>query len=318
MKARKLLYTFMSSLIVLGFIISIHSIAAENGSSTTRFNNNGLEGSDIAMARAPSLYELELTSLSGEIFINPSYTGKITSVRTLSRNELLGEKVEIETRTLTDGWKKLVVPSSLSGAFGLVVSGKDGILKITLPQQNSPSIGSGTLKSISDLFIEFGSLDATLRFPAVSILEPSKFEIGILNTVNNSFIKGNIIALKNNQAALKFENLPSSVVNSEGMIRVSLRKADGTFINSDIPAWGYNILVSETDTGVAAPITAEVFGLPDETEIKFSFVSLSGQIINPSMKTMTVGEINKGGQVSTITTKIQGPQPITVTVRKLN
>ena len=90
------------------------------------------------------------------------------------------------------------------------------------------------------------------------------------------------------------------------------------FINSDIPTWGYNILVSETDTGVAAPITAEVFGLPDDSEIKFNFTSLSGQIINPSTKTLTVGEINKGEQVSTITTKIEGSQPIAVTVRRLN
>lgn len=318
MKTKNFLFTVMGSLLVLCCLISTLSIAGEKGSSRASLNKNGLDGSTLAMAAAPSLYELELTSLSGEIFINPRYTGKITSVRTLSRNELLGEKIEIETRTLTDGWKKLVIPSSLSGAFGLVVSGEDGIIKITLPQQNSLSIGSGTLKSISELFIEFGSLDATLTFPALNILTPSKFEIGILNTVNNSFIKGDIITLKNNQAAVRFDNLPSSVVNSDGMIRVSLRKADGTFVNSDISAWGYNILVSETDTGVAAPITAEVFGLPDDTEIKFSFVSLSGQIINPSMKTMTVGEINKGAQVSTITTKIQGPQPITVTVRKQN
>lgn len=318
MKASKLLFTVLSSLIVLCGFISVQSIASDKGLNSIRLNNKGLDGSKLAMASAPPLYELELTSLTGEIFINPKYTGKINSARTLNRNELLGEKVEIETRTLTDNWKKLVIPSSLSGAFGLVLSGKGGIIKITMPQDNSPSAGSGTLKSISDLFIEFGALHATFTFPALNILEPSKFEIAILNTVNNSFINGDIIALKNNQAAVKFENLPSSVVNSEGMIRISLRKSDGTFINSDVPAWGYNIIVSETDTGVAAPITAEVFGLPDDAEIKFSFISLSGQIINPSMKTMTVGEINKGGQVSTITTKIEGPQPITVTVRKEN
>jgi hypothetical protein len=30
-----------------------------------------------------------------------------------------------------------------------------------------------------------------------------------------------------------------------------------------------------------------------------------------------VGEINKGVQISTITTKIEGPQPIAVTVKRL-
>ena len=76
-------------------------------------------------------------------------------------------------------------------------------------------------------------------------------------------------------------------------------------------------MVSETDTGVPAPITAQVFGLPDNEEIRFNFVSLSGQVINPSTKTLTVGKINKGAQISTITTKIEGPQPITVTVKRL-
>ncbi|TFG77611.1 MAG: hypothetical protein E4H21_02705 [Thermodesulfobacteriales bacterium] len=318
MKATKLLFTVMSSLIVICSLISAQSIASEKGSNVINLNKNGLDGSKLAMASAPPLYELELTSLSGEIFINPKYTGKINSVRLLNRNELLGEKVEIETRTLTDNWKKLIIPPSLSEAFGLIISGKEGIIKITLPQNSSSISGSGTLKSISDLFIEFGALRATFTFPALNVLEPSKFEIGILDTVNNTFINGDIIALKSNQAAVKFENLPSSVVNSEGLIRISLRKSDGTFINSDIPTWGYNILVSETDTGVAAPITAEVFGLPDDSEIKFNFTSLSGQIINPSTKTLTVGEINKGEQVSTITTKIEGPQPIAVTVRRLN
>jgi len=318
MKATKLLFTVLSIMIVVCGLLSAHSLASEKESNNSNLHNNGIDGSEIAMASPPPLYELELTSLSGEIFINPKYSGKINSARTLNRNELLGEKVEIETRTLTDNWKKLNIPSSLSGAFGLVISGKEGIIKITLPQNSSSSTGSGTLKSISDLFIEFGSLHATFTFPALNILEPSKFEIGILNTVNNTFINGDIIALKNNQAAVKFQSLPSSVVNKEGLIRVSLRKPDGTFINSDISAWGYNILVSETDTGVAAPITAQVFGLSDDVDIKFNFVSISGQIINPSTKTLTVGEINKGTQVSTITTKIEGPQPITVNVVRLN
>lgn len=314
MKATKVLFTIFVS-IVCGFI-SIHSIANEKASTDINSRKSTLGGTEIAMSSPPTLYELELTSLSGEIYLNPKYIGKINTIRTLDRNDLLGEKVKIEARTLTDRWRKLNIPS-LSGAFGLVVSGRDGIVKLTLPQAPSPMSGSGTLRSISNLFIEFGSLHATFTFPTLNILEPSKFEIGILDTNDNTFINGDIVALKNNQAAVIFERLSSSVVNKDGMIRVSLRKSDGTFINSDIPAWGYNLVVSESDTGVPAPITADVFGLPDNTQIKFNFVSLSGQIINPSTKTLTVGEINKGVEISTITTKIEGPQPIAVTVTKL-
>jgi len=319
MRSTKILSTLFGCLILFGFLSvqSIQSTANEKPSNDINSTKPDLDGRQVAMSSPPPLYELELTSLSGEIYLNPKYIGKINSIRTLDRNHLLGEKVKIEARTLTDRWRKLNIPSSSSGAFGLVVSGREGIIKLTLPQAPSPMSGSGTLRSISNLFVEFGSLHATLTFPTLNILEPSKYEIGVLDTVNNTFVNGDIIALKNNQAAVIFERLSSSVVNKDGMIRISLRKSDGTFINSDIPAWGYNIVVSETDTGVPAPITADVFGLPDDAEIKFNFVSLSGQIINPSTKTLTVGEINKGVQISTITTKIEGPQPITVTVTKL-
>jgi len=318
MKTRKALFAFLSGLIIFCGLLPALSIANETGANKINPTKNDINGSEFAMASPPPLFELELTSLSGEIFLNPAYTGKINSVRTLDRNHLLGKKIDIETRTLTDGWKKLNVPSSLSGVFGLVVSGENGILKIILPQNTSNSSGGGTLRAIGTLFIEFGSLHATFVFPDLNILEPSKYEIGILNSSDNSFINGGIIVLKNNQAAVRFENLPSSVVNKDGMIRVSLKKADRTFINSDLPGWGYNLIVSETDTGVPAPITAEVFGLPDDVEIKFNFVSLTGQVINPSTKMLTVGEINKGTQISNITTKIEGPQPITVTVTRLN
>jgi len=317
MKAEKVLLTFMSGLIILCGLLPVLSIANERGVGKINQMKNDINGSELAMASPPSLFELELTSLSGEIFINPAYTGKINSVSTLNRNHLLGERIDIETRTLTDGWKKLNVPPSLSGVFGLVVSGQNGILKITLPQNTANSSGSGTLRPIGSLFIEFGSLDATFTFSDLNILEPSKYEMGILNSADNSFINGDIIVLKNNQAAVRFEHLPSSVVNKEGLIRVSLKKSDRTFISSDLPAWGYNLIVSETDTGVPAPITAEVFGLPDDVEIKFNFISLTGQIINPSTKILTVREINKGTEVSTITTKIEGPQPITVTITRL-
>lgn len=316
MNSGKIFLNTITGLIIMSTLMLAHLSAAATGSNNSGQSNTSQEGIELASA-PPPLYEVELTSLSGEIFINPEYTGKINSIRTLNRNQLLGEKVEIVTRTLTDSWKKLEIPASLTGAFGLVISGTEGIVKITLPQQNAIS-GSGTLKSISELFIEFGSLNATFTFPAVNILEPSGFEIGILNTANNTFINGEIIALKSDQAAVLFQNLSSSVVNKDGMIRVSLKKPDGTFVNSEIPAWGYNIMVSETDTGVPAPITAEVFGLPDDTQIKFNFISLSGQVINPSSVTLTVGEINRGTDISTITTKIGGPQPITVTVSRMD
>jgi len=264
----------------------------------------------------PRYTEAELTSLDGEIFVNPLYTGKVSTVRTIDKNGLIGQKVDIEVRIMTDGWRKFSLPQSASGAYGVIVSGDEGILKLSKPAEAATPAG-GELKSIRRLVIEFGYLNTVFTFPSMNVLEPSKVEIGVLDISNNKFINGNIIAMKSDQAAVEFESLPSTVVNKEGNMRVSLKEPGGTFINSDIPAWGYNIIVSETDIGSPAPIKAEVFGLPDDAEIRFDFSSLTGQVIDPSTKILKVGEINKGAVVSTITTKIGGAQPLTVTVRRV-
>lgn len=264
----------------------------------------------------PSYTEVELTSLDGEIFINPFYTGKVSTVRTIDKNGLIGQKVDIEVRIMTDGWRKFSLPQTAAGAYGVIVSGDEGILKISKPAETGTPSG-GVLKSIRKLVIEFGYLSTVFSFPRMNILEPSKVELGVLNNANDKFINGSIVAMKPDQAAVEFQDLPATVVNKEGMMRVSLKEPGGTFINSDIQAWGYNIIVSETDIDTPAPITAEVFGLPDDAEIRFDFSSLTGQVISPSTKILTVGEINKGTPVSTITTKIGGAQPLTVTVKRV-
>ncbi len=270
-----------------------------------------------ASSSAPPTYtEVELTSLDGEIFVNPLYTGKVSTVRTIDKSGLIGEKVDIEVRIMTDGWRKFSLPQSAAGAYGVIVSGDDGILKISKPAQPGTPTG-GVLKSVKKLVIEFGYLNTVFLFPRMNILEPSKVELGVLNKADNKFINGNIVAMKLDQAAVEFRDLPSGVVNKEGTMRVSLKEPGGTFINSDIQAWGYNIIVSETDIGTPAPITAEVFGLPDDAEIRFDFSSLTGQVISPSTKILTVAEINKGTPVSTITTDIGGSQPLTVTVKRV-
>lgn len=289
---------------------------AYDGGSGTLYAQAGDNGEDASSKSPPRYTEVELTSLDGEIFINPLYTGKVSTVRTIDKNGLIGQKVDIEVRIMTDGWRKFSLPQSAAGAYGVIVSGDEGILKISKPAEIGTPAG-GELKSIKKLVIEFGYLSTVFSFPSMNILEPSKVELGVLNNADNKFINGSIVAMKPDQAAVEFQDLPATVVNNEGMLRVSLKEPGGTFINSDIQAWGYNIIVSETDIDTPAPITAEVFGLPDDAEIRFDFSSLTGQVISPSTKILTVGEINKGTTVSTITTKIGGAQPLTVTVRRV-
>ena len=284
-------------------------------SAVLLLGQNYVVGGSAAMAQSPQFTEAELTSLDGDIYVNPEYVGKVRSVRTIDRSGLLGDRVEIVVRTLTDGWRKFSIPPSLMGAFGVIISGESGILKISLPEK-APAPAGG-MHTIENILIEFGTLNTTFVFPGQSILEPSKYEIGILDNTNESFVSGKVIAMKSDQAAVSFQNLPSTVVNSGGKLRASLKKPDGTYVNADLPAWGYNIIVPETDVGTPAPIRAEVFGLPADSQIRFDFSSLADQIISPSTQIMTVQEINGGATVATITTKIGGPQPLTVTVKKV-
>jgi len=265
----------------------------------------------------PMYTQVEVTSLDGDIYVNPEYVGKVRSIRTVDRNGLLGDRIEVEVRILTDDWRKFSLPPALSSAFGVIISGERGILKISLPGTQVNPDGSD-IYSIEKLLIEFGTLSTTFVFPAQSIIEPSKYRIGLMDNRDQSFIPGKVIVMKSNELAAGFQNLPSAVVSSGGMLRVSITNPDGSFINADIPAWGYNIFVPETDVGTPAPITAEVFGLDPGAKIRFDFSSLADQVINPSTKILTVKEINSGALVSTITTNRGGAQPLTVTVKKVN
>ena len=291
-------------------------VMTSGGDGETLLAQGGGDDPDTTSSAPPRYTEVELTSLDGEIYINPLYTGKVSTVRTIDKNGLIGQKVNIEVRIMTDGWRKFSLPQAAGGVDGVIVSGDEGILKISKPAETGTPSGGG-LKSNGKLVIEFGYLSTVFSFPSMNILEPSKVELGVLNNADNKFINGSIVAMKPDQAAVEFQDLPGTVVNKEGMMRVSLKEPGGTFVNSDIQAWGYNIIVSETDIDTPAPIKAEVFGLPDDAEIRFDFSSLTGQVISPSTRILTVGEINKGTPVSTITTKIGGAQPLTVIVKRV-
>lgn len=270
-----------------------------------------------ANAREPIYIEAELTSMDGEIYVNPDFVGKIDSVRTIDKNGLLGEKISIESRVLTDNWRMLAMPPEAAAAHGVIISGDRGLLNISKPSGRAAPV-KGTLQPVADVEIPFGTMYTTLKFPSQTVLEPSKYSMEILDNNTGSFTKGDIIAMKNDQAAVYFSNLGPSALNEEGNLKISMKKPDGSFINSEVPAWGYNVMVSEADLDEAVPITAEVFGLPQDSKVRFQFDSLSDQIIDPSLVTLTVKEVNSGRPISTVKTKIAGSQPLSVTVSRVN
>ncbi len=316
--ARFALYLVFGLLAINGYTyVRASGVTGESRDNTS--DNAATFIGDLMVAQAtgapPTYTEINFTSLGGEIFINPRFVGKINAVRTTNRAGVMGERIDVDVRTLTDGWKRFELPPSEQGASGVIISGDAGIIKIsTLSSPSSPDAGGIT--PTGELLIEYGGLVTTFLIPRVSVLEPSKFEVSLLNFNTDSPVLGQVIALKDDQLAAVFANISGEVVNDKGMLRVSLKNPNGSYINSDLPGWGYNIMVSETDTGKPAEIKATVFGLPSEASVVFNFSPLSGQIFEPERVKMSVTDINSGKTVSTITTTIPGAQPLSVTAER--
>ena len=260
--------------------------------------------------------EIHLTSISGEIHLNPEYIGRIASITPLGRDSSRSSKPEIEFNQTKDLWPVVIVPQSMSNLEGLNVTGEEGSISITRSAvEKDPDLNNNELKTITKPKVAFGQLSSTILFPGMEVNNPSKFEIGVFDFRDSKFINGDIIALTNNQMAVKFENLPSTVI-SKGKLRYSLKEEDGSFINSDINAWGCQLLIPDTQVGDNVPIKGHVFGLPDEAKVKFTFQPVEGQKYSLPVSTLSVREINSGQPITMISTSIAGDQLISVTVEE--
>lgn len=271
-------------------------------------------GSNVqARSQPPLSTEIVLTSISGEIHLNPEYIGRIASITPLGMDSSRSSKPEIEFSQTKDQWPVVIVPQHLPNLQGLNVTGEEGSLSISRSGGEKTPNGN-ELRTITKPRVGNGQLSSTILFPEMNVTEPSKFEIAVFDFKGNKLIDGDIIGLKNDQMAVKFENLPSTVISKEGKLRYSLKEQDGSFINSDLAAWGYEIMIPDTDIGKTVPIKARVYGLPDESKVKFTFQASQGQSFSSPTSTLSVKQINSGEPITTISTSIGGDQLIRVSV----
>jgi hypothetical protein len=271
-------------------------------------------GSNVETRSHLPLYtEILLTSISGEIYLNPKYIGRIVSITPLGTGTSTSSKPKIGFNQTRDLWPVIIVPQSMSNLGGLNVTGEEGSVRISRSSEEW-ALNNNELTTISKPKIAFGQLSSTILFTESNVNNPSKFEIGVFDLKDNKFIKGDVIALTNNQMAAKFENLPSTVISKEGKLRYSLKEQDGSFINSDMAAWGYEILIPDTEIGRTVSIKARVFGLTDESKIRFTFQASEGQRFSSPVSTLSVKEINSGEPITMISTSIGGDQLIRVSV----
>jgi hypothetical protein len=300
--------TFSSTCV---FVLSLSFILLSFGS----LKDLQSQAPDETRSEFPLYTQVEFSSVYGEIFINPKYTGETVAVKASVKST---DNTNIsEVRKTAGGWAKITVPRSLSDVMGVLITGRKGSLRISSADEESSS-EVGEISPLDDLVIGFGGLSTTFLMPFVKISDPGDFGVDVLDHKENKFISGDVIAVKRNQIAVKFRDLPSTVVNQNGMIRVSIKNPQNSFISADLKAWGYDISVPDIETGKPVPIKANIFGLPQETKLRFTFTSLSGQQITPSSKILTVGEINSGTPIATISTSIPGTQPLSVVVERVN
>lgn len=266
----------------------------------------------------PLYTEVEFTKLSDEVLINPEYTGNIGAIRGFDiKGSLIADK-SMRVEQTVDGWYRILFPGSL--LRDLVVTGQKGSLRVFVISEKKKvnAIAINEFYPVNEPVIVLGQLDLTLVSGIkMDISRPSEFEVAVLDHKSGGFIKGDIVAICDNQLGIKFKGLPDTVVSKEGVMRISLKLSERIF-NLDLGAWGYNVFVSETDVEKPAFIKAQVFGLPEETRLRFKFRALAGQKIVPETVTATVGEINSGKPLATVKTSIPGFQPLSVSVEKTN
>ena len=264
------------------------------------------------------------TAISGEVAINPAYTGRVTEVRfTTSEGEPLKEQPKAKVAETEDGWYRVSVPEAISKGASLQVVGDIGILELSPKKKPSPkaasSEGGGGLKPISEpLIFTNGVCSTTFYIPQLDISQPTKFRVGILDWAKNEYIVGNIVALKSDQVAVSFRELPNTVVSKEGEIRAILARPDGDPLEVDAKGWGYNIIMNfDPLVTEPAPMKLEVFGLPPDTKVRVTLKPIEGQTIKPLTNVLTVAQINSGALVATVSTTIAAPQPLNILVEPI-
>lgn len=326
MKGNIGLNTLLANILITFFSICLsHQVQSELLGKGGQYTNQkmlkaeekGGQKEEGIHSEIPMYSEVEFSSIVGEFFVNPQYTGKITTVRTFPKGSFPRDNPVVDVRETDDGWERIIVSKSEFDAESLIATGRKGSLRVSLSKEK-PTIKSNRPQPLGDIVIGFGELNTTLIIPPVEISHPGSFEVSIRDTRENRSIKGDIVAIRRDEVALKFHDLPSTVVGGDGTVRISLKKSGGDIIKADLKAWGYNIIIPDTGTGKPVPITAEVFGLPDDAKLKFTFESLPGQRINPSTTTLPVKKINMGTSLGMITTSITGPQALSVFVERLN
>lgn len=309
--------------------LSIRLAHTAVGESVDSFGNGSADSDSIAAGERsgrstlqassdrPSYADITLTSISGEIYLNPEYTGRIVSVNPLGPVTYGSVKNKIDFSQTLDLWPVLTVPKSMSGLQGLNVTGEKGTVRISRSgAEMAVGANNDGLKIIKKPKVGFGHLSSTILFAETEVSHPGKFEIGVFDLKDSRFIRGDIIALTRNQLAAKFENLPSTVISSEGKLRYSLREDDGSFINSEVDAWGYELIIPDAEIATSIPIRARIYGLTDEKKVKFRFHPLEGQQFSVPVITLSVKEINSGETITEISTSLTGSQLVSVNVEE--
>jgi len=306
------------SLVVLFFVLFWALISGEAHGEEKQKEEIRIQAKGLEYNRAT------FTAISGEVAINPAYTGSITEVRfTTPEGEPLKEQPRAKVAEMKDGWYRVSVPDAISKGASLQVVGDVGILELSPNKKPSSkgasSEGAAGLRPISEpLVFTNGRCSTTFYIPQTNISQPTKFRVGIFDWAKNEYIVGNIVALKSDQVAVSFRELPNTVVSKEGKIVAILARPDGDPLEMDAKGWGYNIIMNfDPLITEPAPMKLEIFGLSPDTKVRVTLKPIEGQTIKPLTNVLTVAQINSGALVATVSTTIAAPQPLNILVEPM-
>lgn len=263
-------------------------------------------------------YEVVVPKLNGEIYINISKIGANPKVRELTGN---GKYVDLNNNIKQEmvglRWLKIKGAKISEGSEGLVVGGTRGVVFIKEDSGLEHKRVGKAITNIDELVVRMSRLEGTIYLKGFDPSVMDKLELAILDNKRKEFTWGDIITVSEGFMAIEFDSLSREVINKDGNLRLSITTPNGSFVSSDLKAWGYDIFVSDSEIDKPASIKAKIYGLRKKDKVEFSFVEAPGQEITPLKQIFNVKEINSNKTVAEIVSTSGGNQPLQVDIKRV-
>ena len=215
------------------------------------------------------------------------------------------------------GWLKIKGAEISEDSIGLVVGGTRGVVFIKEDSGLGHKQDGKAIEKIDELVVRIGKLEGAVYIKDFDPSVIEKLEAAVLDNKRKEFIWGDIIVVSEGFMAIEFDSLSREVINKDGNLRLSITTPNGSFVSSELKAWGYDVFVSDSEIDKPASIKAKIYGVKKKDKVEFSFVEAPGQEITPEKQVFNVKEINSNKTVAEIVSTSEGSQPLQVDIKRV-